>query len=283
MLPSVVSRMMELDADSNNFQKDALKIISEDPTFAARVIQLSNSAYSHPLMPILTLKDAIIRMGSENILNLVTSLAILKVFVPSCQHQKNLWIHSIQVAVSARAIAIMSQVKVLAPEQAYLCGLMHDIGRFLIFSESPEELGMVEERGWKTPKELVEVEQELCGYDHAELGWHACRSWKMPELVTNVVRYHHQYYFNTTKSPEINKHARIIRIIQMADYLSTLMMTTDDFCAQDNKHIYQLIRKRCIVASWPETPVNISNLAKISKSIYKESETLIDNLGLKSH
>jgi len=281
MLPTVVSRMMMLDADSDSFQKDALELISEDPTFAARVIQLANSAHSHPLIPILTLQDAIVRMGSESISNLVTSLGVIKVFIPTCQTQRDLWIHSIQTAVSARAIAVLSKVKVIAPEQAYLCGLMHDIGRFLMFSESPDELGRVEERGWHSPKELIKVEREICGYDHAELGWHACRSWKMPALVTNVVRYHHNYHFNKSRSSKINKHAKIIRLIQMADYLSVLMMKTTDFCGLENAVMRIRINEHCVIDSWPEIPVPVSDLARVSKSIFEDSERLISNLGLK--
>ncbi len=280
MLPTVVSRMMILRVDSNSFQQDILKLIEEDPTFAARVIQLANSAFSHPSIPILTIKDAVVRMGSKSIANLVTSLSVLKVFMPSTDGQRNLWIHAIQVAVAAKQIALLSKHQVISPEEAYLCGLMHDIGRFVMFSESPEELARVDESNWKDPKELVEVERELFGYDHAEIGWKAAQSWQMPELVTNVIKYHHQYHFKESTIPSIKRIGRIIRIIQMADFFSIVMLTTANFQALEGAEIRQQINQRCIVSSWPETPIKVVELEEVAKEIYSESEVLVNNLGL---
>ena len=281
MLPTIVSRMMTLNPSDDDFQEDVLDLLQEDPTFAARLIQLANSAYSHPTVPIVSLKDALVRMGSVNVFNLISSLSVIKVFMPSNQFQKDLWVHSIQVAVATRTISIASTDNVIRPDEAYLCGLMHDIGRFIMFSDSPEELGKVDERKYKNPKDLIKVEREICGFDHAEMGWHACLNWQLPELVTNVVKHHHHYKMANSNSPEIIVIGKIIRIVQMADYLSMAMMKIENFDLLSEAEIRGFINHRCLVSSWSELPVPVDTLAKLAKSIFFEAEKLVKNLGLR--
>ena len=94
------------------------ELSQEDPTFALRVIKLSNSAVSAPVNPITNLRDAIVRLGVKSVASLVTSMSTIRIFVPITQGEKNLWVHSIQVAACARAIARAATALKVNPEQA---------------------------------------------------------------------------------------------------------------------------------------------------------------------
>ena len=145
LLPTVIVRLLALDATHENYFDKVLELSQEDPTFALRVMQLSNSAVSSPSSPITTLQDAVVRLGVNSVASLVTSMSAIRVFVPKKQGEKNLWVHSIQVAVCSRIIARIATDLKVNPEQAYICGLMHDIGRFVLFDKASDELNLVQE------------------------------------------------------------------------------------------------------------------------------------------
>ena len=113
LLPAVIVRLLALDAKHENYFDKVLKLSQEDPTFALRAMQLRNSAVSSPSSPITTLQDAVVRLGVNSVASLVTSMSAIRVFVPKKQGEKNLWVHSIQVAVYSRIIArIATELKV---------------------------------------------------------------------------------------------------------------------------------------------------------------------------
>jgi putative nucleotidyltransferase with HDIG domain len=104
--------------------------------------------------------------------------------------------------------------------EAYLCGLLHDIGRFVLFEGSAADLDLVNDLEWTSPDELVGVESRELGFDHALLGWRACRKWALPESVGEVVRRHHEKLPFTPRAED-----SMIRVVQWADWLSVALMT----------------------------------------------------------
>lgn len=193
LLPTVIVRLLALDTNDENYFEHVFELSQEDPTFALRIIRLSNSAISAPVIPIETLRDAVIRLGVKAVAGLVTSLSAVRVFIPTKQGEKNLWVHSIQVAVCAKIIAQTASELKVNPEQAYICGLMHDIGRFVLFDKASEELNLVEESNWDSPEQLVITEHNLYGFNHSELGGRVCKKWGLPESIIKVVANHHTY------------------------------------------------------------------------------------------
>jgi putative nucleotidyltransferase with HDIG domain len=191
VLPIVVSKLMALDPRSDRHFEEVRLLIESEPSFTARILAAANSAASAPRSPITSVRAAIMRMGSVPAANVVLTLAMAHVFVPRDPWEKSLWRHSLDVAVAARKIAACSAASGLKPEEAYACGLLHDIGRFVLFREAPDELRRVEGTHEGTPETLVEAERAICGMTHAEIGALACAKWRLPELVTAVVRDHH--------------------------------------------------------------------------------------------
>lgn len=150
-------------------------------------------------------------------------MAVSRVFVPRSVGQKSLWIHALQVAVASRTIASLAPSARVAPDQAYLAGLLHDIGRFVMFEGATSDLDLVESAEWRTPPELLQAERTLIGYDHAQVGALVCRRWALPSELVEVVQNHHIY------RPEDRSRAwqlahELRRIIQMADLLSMCLM-----------------------------------------------------------
>ncbi len=189
VLPTVVVELMHLRPEDAHYFDDVRKLIELDPAFSARILAAANSAASSPRRPIVTVRDALQRLGSTQAASLLLTSAVTRVFVPRDDWEKALWRHSLEVAVLARAVA--HHTGVADAEHAYTCGLLHDLGRFILFQEAPEQLRRVEEASWSTAVELLAAEREICGLTHSELGALACRKWRLPEAIAQVVGDHH--------------------------------------------------------------------------------------------
>ena len=187
----VVAKLLALNPKADNYFEDVVALIEKEPNYAARLISIANSVQFGGKDPVTRISDAVVRLGAKKVANLVVALSIVKVFVPRDDWERSLWIHTFQVAAAARNLAMLSKDPHLDPDTAYLAGLLHDLGRFLLFHEAPEVLREVDEGDWHNPEELINIERSICGLTHAELGDLACKKWNIPEQISQVVLWHH--------------------------------------------------------------------------------------------
>lgn len=207
---------MVLDHADPTYFEQVVDLVSSEPNFSARLLSMANSAESAPRNPITTLNAAVSRLGSLNASNVVLAVAVTTVFVPRDAWEKSLWRHALQVALAARALtkhAIVDVDRELDPDEVYTAALLHDVGRFVMFRDAPEQLRIIDEGDWHTPEALIEKELEICGLTHTELGVLACQHWHLPEFVVAVVRDHHKSASDVLWSPA----AKATALIKLAD------------------------------------------------------------------
>ena len=200
VLPTVVGRLMTLDREDDAFFDELQDLIESDPTFAARILSAANSAASAPRNPITSVRAALARLGAAGASNMILAAAVSRVFVPRDDWERSLWRHALQVAAATRIVAIRAGPALgLQPDEAYTVGLLHDVGRFVLFSEAPDQLRRIDEGDWDDPGALLELEQSICGMTHGEIGQMACERWGLPPLVGEVVLRHHQERVDPTR------------------------------------------------------------------------------------
>ena len=191
LLPDVVHRLMSLRQDSYDYFDQVAQALHADPAFATRLLQYANSAALGSGRPITSIQEAMLRVGARGAVDLVLAHSAARIFVPSNEWEKMLWKHSIDVAWLMRKLSVLAVDHRGEPDEAYVFGLLHDIGRFVLYLEAPEELRRVEETDWATPEELIEAETRICGFTHSELGYLALRKWRLPDALAEAVRWHH--------------------------------------------------------------------------------------------
>jgi putative nucleotidyltransferase with HDIG domain len=230
LLPAVVSEVLALNANSDDYFDRLLHLAERDPPFAISVLRCANSASSAPLTAIVSLEQAVTRLGTQRCAGLILAMAVIKVFVPRSEAQRNLWIHSLQTALFARMFCQRIPAVKSNPGQAYLCGLLHDIGRFVQFEGAPADLTRVDDMHWASPQELIDAERSALGYDHSLLGWHACTKWSLPATIGEVVRRHHEVLPARCQESD-----ELVRVVQWADKLSTALIMNPEMvrCAAD--------------------------------------------------
>jgi len=275
LLPAVVSEVLSLKPDDDDYFQRLLHLAERDPPFAVRVLRCANSSSSAPLMPITSLQQALLRLGTVQCAGLVLALAVIKVFIPHSQAQRQLWIHSLQTAVFARMFCKFMPTMGCNADQAYLCGLLHDIGRFVQFEGASEDLTRIDDTHWASPRELIDAEHKALGYDHALLGWHACKKWCLPESIGDVVLRHHEVL-----PPTVQGSDKIVRVIQWADQLSVALIMHPDAAAGTVDDV-----DRCLSAEYssigPECDrSDPRSWRRLVPALYEESMRLATQLNL---
>jgi putative nucleotidyltransferase with HDIG domain len=185
--PQVVVEAARVVLDPNAEPADLERLAGRDPALAAGLLQAANSAQFARRRALGTLRQAIVHLGTDQSRRVLSAVALRGAF--RAPGARPLWVHSLDTAAMAAEIA--GQVVGLDPREAFLCGLLHDLGRLLLLASTEGALQPYSEltaRGCPP----VAVELALCGRDHAEIGARALERWGIAASVVEAVRAHHQ-------------------------------------------------------------------------------------------
>lgn len=168
--------------------RELAAVCSLDPVLAGRLIQIANSAFYSPRLPIGTIHHAVSFIGTETARRVLLAAALRGNFASPQSH--HIWNHSLDVAQAAEMLALRCSSKI-DPSQAFLTGLIHDIGR-LAFSIMPPAFMERFHRLTDGGCPVVEVEMCLSGRCHGEVGSETLEQWKFPADIVEAVRWHHR-------------------------------------------------------------------------------------------
>ncbi|MDH3640709.1 MAG: HDOD domain-containing protein [Gammaproteobacteria bacterium] len=278
LLPNVVVRLIGLDQHDENYFEDVTALASEDPPLAAQLIKIANSPMSAPAEPIVSIASAVTRLGAQFVASLVTSLAVTRVFVPTNNSQKRLWVHSINTALGARLITRSLPTIAHLNEAAYLAGLLHDIGRFIMFEQTPELLQQVEETHWATPDELLEVELKNFRFNHSELGYLAAKKWSFPNMIAETIRNHH-VRFRIGQSGLPHQTEWLLMAVVTADCLAATLLDRPDFAEMEDESVAERVAG-CLRPEWQLLPIDQEFLMGSLAEIHDGGQQLARHLGV---
>ena len=273
MLPQALVRILSLRSDANDYFDQLEQLAKEEPAFAVRVLANANSADSSPIEPITSVRHGLTRMGIENVRKLVTALSVQRVFVPTDPNHVLLWQHSVCTAVGTQCVAQLLPQLNIDPDLAYIAGLLHDVGRFVMLEHAEESLNTVNLSHWSTPEELILADEEVFHYTHSDLGHMACRYWGLPEQLCEVVRTHHD---TVAIPPFPGSVEAIVFCVQIADRLHLAVLNDID---KYNADYEQVICEKCLLTFEAAKLLDPQLLAQSVDDIYSESNQLLDALG----
>lgn len=242
VLPMVVARLLALNPNADDYFDQVVELVGLEPTYAARLLVAANSVEARGHQTIETILDAVVRLGASRVSSLVVNMSVVRVFVPQTPMQRALWVHAVQVACGARHLARLAQDPELKPEQAYLAGLLHDIGHFLMLDDRAEELASVEAAQWSQPLELLSAEESTFGCTHAEVGARAAEQWGFPESVVQTIRLHHSHRTRIERLVG-QRTARLTEIISLADHALFSALCDEETAGLDDPEVQKRLKK----------------------------------------
>jgi HD-like signal output (HDOD) protein len=166
-------------------------IVSADAALAGKVLQITNSAFFRLRKPMVRIKDAVTYLGFATIRNLVLSAEIYSQWkMPqslSAIDPEQLQLHAQHTAAACKALAGGHA----SPDDAWLAGLLHDIGYWVLVQECPDELAQALELSRSQGLPLFECEQRTTGATHAQIGAYLLGLWGLPYSIVEAVALHH--------------------------------------------------------------------------------------------
>ena len=192
-IPDVVHKIVELVQDEKTAAKDLCKIISYDQAISFRLLKVANSAYYGFLKEVATIQHAVVILGFDEVKRLSLGIAmfnfIKKTSDESLLVRDEFWKHSIGCSLAARIICKKVGIE---PDITSTASLLHDIGKLVLDNLFSEEYKIVLEKAKEEKVSTIDIEQEILGFAHTDVGLWLCSKWKFPPSLITPIAYHHK-------------------------------------------------------------------------------------------
>ncbi|MFN0132078.1 MAG: HDOD domain-containing protein [Phycisphaerales bacterium] len=198
-LPEITLKIVELVEDPKSTAQHLHKVIANDPALCARILKVVNSSFYGLPGQIGSINRAIVMLGLNAVKNIAIAASLAKLFrggdLTPTFSARTLWLHSVTVAACAKMTA--DKLGFAAADEAFLSGLMHDIGMMVEMQydrnkliEAVQKLGPCE--GGVPGGSLMTCEDEIFGANHQQFGSGLCKKWKFPNSFGLVTGNHHE-------------------------------------------------------------------------------------------
>jgi len=213
-IPQIALKVIRM-IHSNKFDMDSIaKEIRQDQVLGAKIINLSNSAYMSPNRKVETIDQGLVLLGEKRILLLTLSVFTELYFQNAEQgyslSRGGLYHHSLGTAILADHLATITGKAM--PGLAYTAGLLHDIGKTVLDQYVADDYPLFYRSFHGSEKSITEVENEVFGLTHTDVGTKLAIQWQLPESLLEVITYHH------TPEDAIN-YPELTNLVYFADVL----------------------------------------------------------------
>jgi putative nucleotidyltransferase with HDIG domain len=217
-LPIVAMKVNELINDPNSSGADIANVMKQDQVLTAKVLRLVNSSYYAIPGGVADVQRALAFLGFNTVAQLVLSLSVFSVFGASENEDfpmLEFWKHALGTAMCSESLA--KRLKLAKPEEAFTCGLLHDVGKLVLHQIDPDRLSKIVRETRSSGRSFVEVEREWDLPGHSFMGEIIATKWGLPQVIRLAIRYHH---FDVSQMGSILSSAKpVIHVVRLANQL----------------------------------------------------------------
>jgi len=190
-LPTVTTKLLSIIRDERSSADDVNGVLSADQALAGKVLKLVNSSFYGQSGEVSTITRAVVILGFGGVRNLALGFGTVQALkdLGGGLTLDDFWEHALACAAGAQALSpVIGQT--IDPEEAFIAGLMHDIGQIVLASAVPEEFSKIMEAEDANHNAL---EKEAFGMNHTQVGEKLLQYWQLPETLCQAVRNHHNF------------------------------------------------------------------------------------------
>lgn len=220
-----MNRLLTTFRDPESTINDFVKIVETDPPLVARIIKTINSPFYGFTKEITSISHAVTMLGRSPLRTLALSYAgksLLAANAESAHLNEIIWSHSIGCGVVARLIAEKADID---PEEAFIAGLFHDIGKLFFCKTSPK---IYEKLISQNGPQLLAKEEKAFGMTHTEVGFRLAVSWPLAEKIKFAIKGHGSVVSES-------EHPEFVKLITLANDLAHLWGIGKQFEKPDNQ------------------------------------------------
>jgi putative nucleotidyltransferase with HDIG domain len=214
-LPEVITRIMSMVDDPRISAARIGEVVGQDQSMVATILKVVNSPFYGLRSQVTSIQHAVVLLGFRSVRNMALSAVLVRTFGESSRDHRfdrtRLWRHTVATAVGARLLGEM--LRTCDPEEAFLAGLIHDMGIVILDQYFHEEFRAVMDLVLTGGKSICEAEREVFGHDHSMVGMFLARKWNFPAPVVEAIGCHHEPIL-------AQKEPVLAAVVHLADFLS---------------------------------------------------------------
>jgi putative nucleotidyltransferase with HDIG domain len=226
-LPAVALRALQVTGDTDATVMEVVRIISSDQSLTARILHLVRRADLGVREEITSIERAIVMLGFEAVRSAVLCVTVFEAMESSRDRtapalgafsREEFWKHSIAVACAAELLAeVMGKDSGVSPSEAFVCGLLHDLGKVALDAILPKSFAKVVEATELLRSNIADIERSVIGLDHMVVGKRLAEHWELPTMICESIWLHGHL---PQTLPASVKNARMVSLITLADLIA---------------------------------------------------------------
>ena len=193
-LPAVMEKIMELTSDPDVSIAELEEAISTDPVISTKLLRIVNSAYYSFFREITSIRHAIVVLGLQATKNLVYGTSIITAFGGETKIERfpllGFWEFSVACGNLSRTLSSLLDYPFY--EEAFLAGLVHDIGKLIMANLSTKQFEEALVKAQEDSIPLSQAEDEVVGFNHSDLGLRLAERWRLPQLLREAIAFNEQ-------------------------------------------------------------------------------------------
>lgn len=213
----IIQKALQLIEDPKSSAKEVVEVIQYDQSITFEVLKICNSAYFGLKRKVSSLKEALVMIGFDQLLQIILSQESSKIFLKDCSgydlKQGDLWRHSVACALLSKSIA--NHLRELKSNTIFTAALIHDIGKIVLHRYVKNYFEKIKLLTEEETLSFPEAEKRVLGIDHAELGGLIAEKWSFPEEIIWAVRFHHTPLATSNYS-------KIVDLVYLSDLIAML-------------------------------------------------------------
>lgn len=216
-MSGTATRLLKLLEDPEVGIARVVHLIEYDPGLTANVLRLANSAYFGTARSIGSVRDAVVRLGTNTVLQIAIASSVYSIMSkPVAGYDLpagDLWRHCVMVAITAERLC--TALDIPTPGVTFTAGLLHDIGKIVIGTFVDGDFDAINAAAQEPGVTFESAERKVLGMDHAEVGAALTERWDFPATLSSVARWHH-------RPEECQEDREVVDIVHVADALCIL-------------------------------------------------------------
>ncbi len=271
-LPAVAVKVLEVTGRDESCAREVINLIKGDPSLTTKVLKLVRRVDLGIRGEVVTVDRAVVLLGFEAVRSAVLALSAYAIFPPDPAaprgrfDREEFWKHSIAVACAAELLA--ESVSGIDPAEAFVCGLLHDIGKIALDAILPKSYERVIEAAELLRGNVADVERTVIGLDHMVVGKRLAERWQLPTCVRDCIWLHGQ---NPDSLPAGVLSGHMVNLITLADNL-----VREQHIGHSGNYTFHVLRPSLQQA----TGVSDMAIDAARKSLIKRIEERAEALGL---
>ncbi len=223
-LSSVAVRVMEATGDDDASAADIVRLIESDPSLTSRILQLVHRSDVGARGEVTSIERAVVLLGFEAVRSAVLAVTVFQTFAPGSDpteqahfSREEFWKHCLAVACAAEMLARACRPdQKIDPTEAFVCGLLHDLGKVALDAILPKSFDRVVEASLLLRGNIADIERNVIGLDHLVVGKRLAERWQLPRSIRDCAWLHGSPPATLPATPS----APLVHLVSLADLIA---------------------------------------------------------------